>query len=310
MTIPPSLSGGYQLWYYYPSVPGGIAVASIFGILVSGQLFGLIKTGKKFCIPLVIGGICKFNQSNPPPSIDADTDNVFQTLVEVVGYGARVVAHYHITSTILYAIQSLLILLAPILFAASVYMYLKRIIFDVRGEGYCIVPARHLTKIFVTGDVLCFVVQGAGGGILAGAKNHSQENLGENVILTGLILQIVIFAFFIIVAAMFLLRMKSSAWKTRREQAAAAVAILPWQRLLTSLYVMSFLIILRNTVRAVEYAMGSSGYLLRHEWITFVFDGACMILVLLISLSWYRGNVAAKYWTNLESHQLRQPQEK
>jgi hypothetical protein len=58
--------------------------------------------------------------------------------------------------------QSLLILLAPALFAASIYIILGRIILLVDGERYSLVRQKWLTKLFVTGDVLSFLMQGSG----------------------------------------------------------------------------------------------------------------------------------------------------
>lgn len=50
-----------------------------------------------------------------------------------------------------YVIQSLLILLAPILFAASLYMTLSRVIRAVDGGSYSPIAPRWLTRIFVAG---------------------------------------------------------------------------------------------------------------------------------------------------------------
>lgn len=58
--------------------------------------------------------------------------------------------------------QSLLILLAPALFAASIYIILGRIILMTDGERYSLVRQKWLTKIFVAGDVLSFLMQGSG----------------------------------------------------------------------------------------------------------------------------------------------------
>jgi branched-subunit amino acid transport protein len=205
--------------------------------------------------------------------------------VEAAGYGARVVAHYKINTTLPYAIQSLFILLAPILFAASVYMYLGRIIVAAHGEEHSIIATQWLTKIFVCGDIFCFLIQGTGGGVMSGAKTPSRMHLGEHVILAGLVLQIVIFVFFVVVAAMFHMRMLAHP-KPQRLQAG-----LPWQRLLLGLYAVSIFITTRNAVRAVEYGMGSKGYFLAHEWITYIFDAALMGAVLLICLLCYSSGV-------------------
>jgi len=63
-----------------------------------------------------------------------------------------------------YIIQSLLLLVAPALFAATIYMQLGRIIILVQGESRALVRKKWLTKIFVTGDVLSFMLQGGGMG--------------------------------------------------------------------------------------------------------------------------------------------------
>lgn len=61
-----------------------------------------------------------------------------------------------------YVIQSMYILLAPALFAASIYMILGRIILLTGGEAHSMIKQRWLTKTFVFGDMLCFAFQSGG----------------------------------------------------------------------------------------------------------------------------------------------------
>lgn len=58
--------------------------------------------------------------------------------------------------------QSLIILIAPALMAASIYMILGRIILLTKGEHLSAIKQRWLTKIFVTGDVISLLLQGSG----------------------------------------------------------------------------------------------------------------------------------------------------
>lgn len=58
--------------------------------------------------------------------------------------------------------QELLTLLAPALFAASIYMVLGRMITFVDGEHLAPIRVSRLTKIFVAGDVFSFLVQSSG----------------------------------------------------------------------------------------------------------------------------------------------------
>lgn len=61
-----------------------------------------------------------------------------------------------------YIIQSVLLLVAPALFAASIYMELGRIVLMVEGERALFIRRTWLTKIFVAGDVLSFLMQSSG----------------------------------------------------------------------------------------------------------------------------------------------------
>jgi RTA1 like protein len=58
--------------------------------------------------------------------------------------------------------QALLLLVAPALYAATIYMQLGRIIRLVQGESRVRIPQKWMTKIFVIGDLLSFVLQGGG----------------------------------------------------------------------------------------------------------------------------------------------------
>lgn len=71
-----------------------------------------------------------------------------------------------------YIQQSVLILVAPALFAASMYMELGRIIRLTDGAAHSVVSLRWLTKIFVCGDVFSFLMQASGQFI-----NHRRERV-------------------------------------------------------------------------------------------------------------------------------------
>lgn len=88
-----------------------------------------------------------------------------RSLVETVGYVGRALSaeqdfgEYTLGP---YIMQSVLLLVAPALFAASIYMELGRIVLMVKGERSLFVPRKWLTKLFVAGDVLSFLMQSCG----------------------------------------------------------------------------------------------------------------------------------------------------
>lgn len=89
---------------------------------------------------------------------------MFTPAVETVGYAARYYSARQTPdwTTMPYVIQQLFLLLAPSFFAASIYMILGRIIRLLNGESNSLIRTSWLTKIFVTGDVLSFLMQGSG----------------------------------------------------------------------------------------------------------------------------------------------------
>ncbi|KAH5310173.1 hypothetical protein HBI81_050220 [Parastagonospora nodorum] len=230
----------YVLWPYTPTIAAGVVAALVFFVLTILHTWKLIKNRTWFCVPFVIGG-----------------------LAETIGYAARAAAHNDTVSTTPYIIQSTLILVAPILFAASVYMTLGRLIARTDSASYSIIRAKWVTKIFVTGDILCFLIQAGGAGMLVSANDAEGFKRGENIILGGLILQILIFLFFVVVASIWHRRLSA--------QPTAAAAELPWKKYISFLYAASFFITIRNLCRVIEYAMGKEGYLLSHEWPLYVY---------------------------------------
>lgn len=76
-------------------------------------------------------------------------------------------------------------LIAPALLSATMYMSLGRIILVTQAEAIAPIRRTWLTKIFVLGDVLSFLAQALGGGILA-EQTASSYNTGRWIIIVGL----------------------------------------------------------------------------------------------------------------------------
>jgi len=94
-----------------------------------------------------------------------DTDQT----VETIGYIGRALSAQQSPDWTLgpYIMQSTLLLVAPALFAASIYMELGRIIYLVKGQKFALIRVNWMTKIFVAGDVLSFLMQASGMSLLS-----------------------------------------------------------------------------------------------------------------------------------------------
>ncbi len=192
-----------------------------------------------------------------------------------MGYVGRAIGHSKTGDIGPFIFQSILILVAPALFAATIYMTLGRLIRATNGAKYSIVRVTWMTKIFVVGDVLSFFMQGAGGGIMA-SGDPDQLKLGERVILGALFLQILVFGLFVLASIIFHYRMR------KQPTLQSLDSDLKWEKMLYVLYTVSAIIMIRNIFRVAEYAGGRDGALLRVEWPIYVFDALLMALTMIV----------------------------
>jgi len=199
--------------------------------------------------------------------------------VETIGYiGRALSAHQNPGPYTLgpFIIQSVLLLVAPALFAASIYMELGRIVRMSDADKALFIRRTWLTKIFVCGDVFSFLMQSSGAGLLASGNAHSAET-GRSVIVGGLFLQVIFFGLFVIAAAVFHARLGRAPTAKSYE--------VPWKRHMISLYVVSLLIFIRSVVRVAEYIQGYSGYIMSHEVYLYVFD-ALVMFIAVVTMNW------------------------
>lgn len=190
-------------------------------------------------------------------------------------------------------------------------MVLGRVIMLTDGERHALVRSKRLTITFIGGDVLCFAIQGGGefsprrkadecqnlgnscafdggkGGSLStmAAFNPNISSIfptaGKALTIFGLVLQLAVFAFFMVVAGTFDYRMCD-----RPTPASLSPAISSrWRGFIKTLYIASVLIMIRNLVRVVEYCQGTEGYIMTHEAFLYIFD-ALLMFVAFAYLNW------------------------
>ena len=150
----------YIFWYYTPSLPVAVIFMLIFMGLTGLHPWKLFTTKTWFCIAFTLGGLCMFTLFGIDLSTKPPKKAYPSFLVEIIGYIGRAIAHSNTTTIGLYILENIFILLAPTLFTASIYMTLGRVIRRVGAEHLSVIRVSRLTKTFVWGDVLSFVVQG------------------------------------------------------------------------------------------------------------------------------------------------------
>ncbi|KAF5966574.1 Rtm1p-like protein [Fusarium bulbicola] len=251
--------GKVYLWQYVPSLVGSIIFTLLFAVATGAVGCKMHKSRTRFCLPFFLGGVS-----------------------EVLGYFFRALCYNATNSLPLNIMQALFLLLPPVFFAATLYMVYSRLVRALGGESCSFISVRWTTRLFVLGDILTFNIQGNGGGLLA---NDDLVHIGNIIVITGLIAQILLFLAFVACCVIFHRR-----FRVHLRHPSIPVAI-RWEAYLNMLYFTSALILVRNIFRVVEFAMDKEGYLQQKEWPTFVFDSVLMLLVMLAFYVRYPDNL-------------------
>ncbi|TVY33551.1 Protein RTA1 [Lachnellula subtilissima] len=236
----------FVFYRYHPSLVAAAIFVACFAITTLLHIVQAARARTYYFIPLIIGG-----------------------LLECIGYVGRALAHNNETNMSIFIMQTLTLLVAPALFAASIYMILGRLVLATRGESLAPIRASRLTKIFVCGDVVAFLVQAGGGGLMAQQKT---QDSGKFIVLAGLFIQIIFFGIFVITSSIFHKRLAGSPTQES--------LVVPRQKYMFALYFASLLILIRSVFRVLEFAGGNTGPLESSEVYLYVFDAILMLGVM------------------------------
>ncbi|KAK7998959.1 hypothetical protein PG991_014634 [Apiospora marii] len=264
----------FRLYRYTPSLPAAVVFAAVFAVLSALHTWQLARHRAYYFTAFTVGGY-----------------------FQLVGYCGRIWSHFDPSAIGGFVMQAILILVAPALYAASVYMILGRLIRTLRADSLSLLPIAWATKVFVVSDVVSFTLQAGGGGIQA-AGTLELYDIGGKLIIAGLLVQIAMFGFFMATAVLFHVRyLRCRRWHSvgNSEDCGRAGKTVQWRRHLWVLYAVSGLILVRSIFRVVEYLQGNQGYLIAHEVFLYVFDAVLMALVMAILLVWYVDDLDAEH---------------
>ncbi|KAK9847345.1 hypothetical protein MYU51_019553 [Penicillium brevicompactum] len=254
----------FKQYSYTPSLPAAAASVIVFATLTALHAWRMHNFRAVYFTAFTIGG-----------------------LFETLGYSGRVWSHFDQDALGGFIIQEILILVAPALYAASIYMVLGRLLRSLRAEHLSFIQVKWMTKVFVIGDIISFTLQAGGGGIQSAGSLKLYE-IGEKVIIVGLFVQIAVFGFFMATALICHCRLAGASNPITDE------GVIPWRRHLYVLYITSMIILLRSIFRVIEYVQGNGGYLISHEIFLYIFDAFFMAVVMLMFFIWYIGDLDPK----------------
>ncbi|KAJ4299022.1 hypothetical protein N0V90_004266 [Kalmusia sp. IMI 367209] len=230
------------LYGYYPSLPWNAFFVGFFGLCCVLNLgLGIRYKTWTYMIALCLG--CG---------------------AEAAGYIGRVMMHNNPYNDIGFQIQICLLIISPAFVSAGIYLTLKHFTLTF-GESWSRLRPAWYTYIFITGDIISLVLQGAGGGLAATADNGtSTQDLGTNLMIAGVIFQVVILSIFGYLLAEYTLR----TYRRRDKLSMAATEIListKFRCFVAGVLVAYLAIFTRCVYRIPELTGGWGNELMRNE---------------------------------------------
>ncbi|KAJ5499098.1 RTA-like protein [Penicillium expansum] len=263
----PGVNGSSPYVDFYPYTPSdtaGYAFMAMFGVATIFHFVLMFPFRAAYFTPLVLGGVC-----------------------EAFGYYGRAWSHKSRTEISSWALQEMLILCAPPLIAATIYMVLGRVIRSLGAEHLVSLSPKKITVIFVLNDVLTFCTQLGGAGVQVTGDANIMA-IGKKIVLAGLIFSLVVFAFFIWIAATLHRRLLKNPTQilTMNE--------LHWRRYMYAVYAACFALMLRNLVRTIQFGASKDSVVNQKEWYIYAFDGFLMFFSMVVLIFYHPGLLIKK----------------
>lgn len=115
---------------------------------------------------------------------------------EMIGYIGRIMLYNNAYDELGFQIQICCLIISPAFISGAIYLTLKHIVLSF-GTAWSRLGPNWYTWIFIGCDIFSLVLQGAGGGIAATADpGTSMQDVGTNLMIAGVIFQVVCLAFF------------------------------------------------------------------------------------------------------------------
>ncbi|POR35144.1 hypothetical protein TPAR_04677 [Tolypocladium paradoxum] len=240
---------------FYPRWEDNVAFAIAFGLATMAHLTQAVVLKKPFCWVIIMGA-----------------------LWECLCFTLRALGARDQQESIYVTLSTLLFLLAPLWINAFVYMVVARLIKLLQPQKRAVgIPAQWLAKGFVSADIICFIIQAAGGGLMADQHNTEASETGRRVYMAGVGAQLACVMVFLVFNVMFhrdlMNHMRTGKVENRNR----------WTKpLMWAIYIVLVLIVGRIIFRLIEFSQGvsSSNTILRHEEFQLYLDALPMLIAL------------------------------
>ncbi|KAF2633117.1 RTA1-domain-containing protein [Macroventuria anomochaeta] len=214
-------------------------------------------------------------------------------ILEVVGYAGRVMLHMNPFNGNAFLIYLICLTIGPVFITAGIYLSIARII-SLYGQDLSYFKPRTIAMAFMTSDFISLILQAAGGGI-ANSFTGAGRQTGTNIMIAGLLLQVISLAVFLLYLSYFALQCRRGSLDMDPAKVSCRERGL-FKVFLVSLLLATVAILVRSTYRVAELWQGFSGELWNNEKDFMILDGGMMSLAVLLLTVFHPGPAFKEQW--------------
>ncbi|KIY69074.1 RTA1 like protein [Cylindrobasidium torrendii FP15055 ss-10] len=212
--------------------------------------------------------------------------------LETAGWAGRLWSSYRPLASDPYMLQIVCTILGPTPLLAANFIIFGELI-SIMGPIYSRLAPRLYSRVFLSCDIISLIVQGAGGGIAASADDHDGAELGGNIMLGGIIFQLVVIVVYTTLSAEFFWRYATDhpvssklPGNARDSQSTLSTHTMRGElsgrsRLMVGALCFNLLVLfIRAIYRTIELSDGWNGRIITTEVYFNVLDGAMVVLAI------------------------------
>ncbi|KAJ0306816.1 uncharacterized protein N0V96_007444 [Colletotrichum fioriniae] len=254
---------------YYPNFGANIFFAVAFGLIVLvSATIGTWKRTWTF-MALVTGGC----------------------VLETVGYVGRTLLHENPWNKDAFQMQICTIILGPTFICAGIYLTLKHVSTNLNPSLSRVRP-RLYPLIFLPADLTCLIIQAIGGGLAAAAGQTNKKLLdgGNQAIIAGIVLQVVVLMLFGITGADYWIRVRK--WAHGADTSAGDVSLYHAKRFRSFIYAVTVAyacVMIRCIYRVAEMAGGWGNHIMQDEVSFMILDGGLVLICVTMLTAFHPG---------------------
>ncbi|KAJ4487658.1 RTA1 like protein-domain-containing protein [Lentinula aciculospora] len=208
---------------------------------------------------------------------------------EILGWIGRLWSNQNLQASDPYMIQIACLIISPTPLLGAHFIIFGRLV-QILGSQYSRFKPTLYSRIFLSCDIVSLVVQAVGGGMTASANDDAGVNLGTNIMLAGIVIQLAILIIFSTTALEFVYRFNTD--KPVRSEPSDAIGYMDRRRTigLFAVFFATFCLFIRAVYRVIELADGWNGVVISTQWSFDLFDSGMVVLAMytwnFVPVSW------------------------